>query len=110
MIRNIALSNRSECTRWLSYAAPHKSGSYRSNELMLLHVLPLSPMKRGCLHVRGQGELSQFICQYYESLYQGGSRIDDALQHACASHQSLRYSCHLPSIPTTVSHKCEADR
>ncbi|KAM3362609.1 phospholipase A I [Capsicum galapagoense] len=46
-----------------------------------------------------EGELSQFICQFYESLFQGGSRIDAALQHARASHRSLRYSCHLPSIP-----------
>uniref|UniRef100_A0A3Q7F5N1 Uncharacterized protein n=1 Tax=Solanum lycopersicum TaxID=4081 RepID=A0A3Q7F5N1_SOLLC len=78
-------------------------------------------MKRGCLHFKSrspasawedslpekseghsqffwdeyddQGELSQFICQFYESRYQIGSRIDDALQHA------RRYSCHLPSIP-----------
>ncbi|CAN4083815.1 unnamed protein product [Withania somnifera] len=46
-----------------------------------------------------EGELSHFICQFYESLFQGGSRIDAALQHARASHRSLRYSCHFPSIP-----------
>ncbi|TMW93831.1 hypothetical protein EJD97_011096 [Solanum chilense] len=46
-----------------------------------------------------EGELSQFICQFYESLFQGGSRIGAALQQARASHRSLRYSCHLPSIP-----------
>lgn len=46
-----------------------------------------------------EGELSQFICQFYESLFQGGSKIDDALQHARASHRSLRYSRHLPSVP-----------
>lgn len=44
-------------------------------------------------------ELSQFVCQLYESLFRGGARVDFALQHALASHRSLRYSCHLPSIP-----------
>lgn len=44
-------------------------------------------------------ELSQFVCQLYESLFRGGARVDVALQHALASHRSLRYSCHLPTIP-----------
>ena len=43
-------------------------------------------------------ELSQFVCQLYDSLFQSGSRVDVALQNALALHRSLRYSCHLPSI------------
>ncbi|CAA3027259.1 phospholipase A I [Olea europaea subsp. europaea] len=44
-------------------------------------------------------ELSQFVCALYDSLFQGGGRVDVALQNALASHRSLRYSCHLPSTP-----------
>ncbi|XP_022877963.1 phospholipase A I isoform X2 [Olea europaea var. sylvestris] len=44
-------------------------------------------------------ELSQFVCALYDSLFQGGGRVDVALQNALASHRRLRYSCHLPSIP-----------
>ncbi|KAL2495360.1 Phospholipase A I [Forsythia ovata] len=44
-------------------------------------------------------ELSQFVCALYDSLFQGGGRVDVALQNALASHRSLRYACHLPSIP-----------
>ncbi|KAI8001414.1 Phospholipase A I [Camellia lanceoleosa] len=44
-------------------------------------------------------ELSQFVCQLYDSLFRDGARLDVALQHALASHRKLRYSCHLPSIP-----------
>ncbi|KAK4421328.1 Phospholipase A I [Sesamum alatum] len=42
-------------------------------------------------------ELSQFIRELYESLFQGGGRVDVALKNALASHRGLRYSCHLPS-------------
>lgn len=45
-----------------------------------------------------EAELSQFICQLYDSLFREGSTVDDALQHALAAHRKLRYSCHLPSI------------
>ncbi|XP_059661951.1 phospholipase A I isoform X2 [Cornus florida] len=44
-------------------------------------------------------ELSQFICQLYDSLFREGAKVDVALQHALASHRKLRYSCHLPGIP-----------
>lgn len=43
-------------------------------------------------------EMSQFVCQLYESLLKGGARVDVALQHALASHRSLRFLCHLPTI------------
>lgn len=43
-------------------------------------------------------EMSQFVCQLYESLLKGGARVDVALKHALASHRSLRYICHLPTI------------
>lgn len=43
-------------------------------------------------------ELSQFICQLYESLFQGGLSINTALQQALATHRNLRYRCHLPSL------------
>ncbi|KAI3456431.1 hypothetical protein Pfo_013094 [Paulownia fortunei] len=43
-------------------------------------------------------ELSQFVSKLYDSLFQGGGRVDVALKNALASHRSLRYSCHLPSI------------
>ena len=45
-----------------------------------------------------EAELSQFICQLYDSLFREGSTVDDALQHALAAHRKLRYSRHLPSI------------
>ncbi|CAI9087783.1 OLC1v1021952C1 [Oldenlandia corymbosa var. corymbosa] len=41
-------------------------------------------------------ELSQFVCQLYDSLFKGGSTADVALQNALAMHRNLRYSCHLP--------------
>lgn len=44
------------------------------------------------------GELSGFVSAFYDALFQGSSRIDDALKRALASHRSLRYSCHLPSV------------
>ncbi|KAK6149781.1 hypothetical protein DH2020_017306 [Rehmannia glutinosa] len=43
-------------------------------------------------------ELSQFVSKLYDSLFQGGGRVDVALKNALVSHRSLRYSCHLPSI------------
>ncbi|KAL6567481.1 Phospholipase A I [Orobanche gracilis] len=43
-------------------------------------------------------ELSQFVNKLYDFLFQGGERVDLALRNALASHRSLRYSCHLPSI------------
>ncbi|KAG6691553.1 hypothetical protein I3842_10G068800 [Carya illinoinensis] len=42
-------------------------------------------------------ELSQFICELYDSLFRDGASVDVALKHALASHRRLRYSCHLPS-------------
>ncbi|KAK4386691.1 Phospholipase A I [Sesamum angolense] len=42
-------------------------------------------------------ELSQFTRELYESLFQGGGRVDIALKNSLASHRGLRYSCHLPS-------------
>ncbi|KAF7149753.1 hypothetical protein RHSIM_Rhsim02G0110400 [Rhododendron simsii] len=44
-------------------------------------------------------ELSQFVCQLYDSLFRDGERVDVALQHALASHRKLRFSCHLPTMP-----------
>ncbi|KAL6992747.1 Phospholipase A I [Sarracenia purpurea var. burkii] len=44
-------------------------------------------------------ELSQFVCQLYQSLFREGTRVDVALQHALALHRKMRYSCHLPTIP-----------
>ncbi|XP_052183412.1 phospholipase A I isoform X2 [Diospyros lotus] len=44
-------------------------------------------------------ELSQFVCQLYDSLFREGAPVDVALQHALASHRKLlRYSCHLPNV------------
>ncbi|XP_038690686.1 phospholipase A I isoform X2 [Tripterygium wilfordii] len=43
-------------------------------------------------------ELSQFICQLYDSLFREAMTVDLALQNALASHRKLRYSCHLPSM------------
>lgn len=42
-------------------------------------------------------ELSQFVCQLYDSLFREGASINVALQHALASHRRLGYVCHLPS-------------
>ncbi|KAM7262826.1 hypothetical protein ACFE04_000509 [Oxalis oulophora] len=44
-----------------------------------------------------EDELSQFICQLYDSLFREGARVDTALKNALASHKKLRYSCHLPN-------------
>ncbi|KAK7359751.1 hypothetical protein VNO77_01716 [Canavalia gladiata] len=43
-------------------------------------------------------ELSQFVCQFYDSLFREGANINLALQHALNSHKRLRYVCHLPCI------------
>ncbi|XP_030968932.1 phospholipase A I [Quercus lobata] len=42
-------------------------------------------------------ELSQFVCELYDSLFRDGASVDVALQHALGAHRRLRYSCHLPS-------------
>lgn len=44
-------------------------------------------------------ELSQFVCQLYESLFREGASVHAALQSTLASHRKLRYACHLPSMP-----------
>ncbi|KAL1538510.1 Phospholipase A I [Salvia divinorum] len=44
-------------------------------------------------------ELSEFVNKLYESMFQGGARVDVALKRVLASHKSLRYSCHLSSNP-----------
>lgn len=43
-------------------------------------------------------EMSQFLCQLYDSLFREGANVEVALHHAVASHRKLRYSCHLPTI------------
>ncbi|KAL3627536.1 Phospholipase A I [Castilleja foliolosa] len=43
-------------------------------------------------------ELSQFVSKLYDSLFQGGERVDVALKKTVASHRSLRYTCHVPSV------------
>ncbi|KAL2339170.1 hypothetical protein Fmac_013616 [Flemingia macrophylla] len=43
-------------------------------------------------------ELSQFICQLYDSLFREGASINVALQHALASYRRMRYVCHLPGV------------
>ncbi|KAI4312011.1 hypothetical protein MLD38_036870 [Melastoma candidum] len=43
-----------------------------------------------------EAELSQFVCQLYDALFQEGASVDVALQRALASHKRLKYSCHLP--------------
>lgn len=43
-------------------------------------------------------EMSQFVCQLYDSLFREGANVDVALRLALASHRKLRYSCHLPTI------------
>ena len=44
-------------------------------------------------------ELSQFVCQLYESLFREGTSVNAALQSTLASHRKLRYTCHLPNMP-----------
>ncbi|XP_057962580.1 phospholipase A I isoform X2 [Malania oleifera] len=44
-------------------------------------------------------ELSQFVCQFYDTLFWEGVSVDVALRNALASHRRLRYSCHLPGMP-----------
>ncbi|KAK7303283.1 hypothetical protein RJT34_14186 [Clitoria ternatea] len=44
-------------------------------------------------------ELSQFVCQFYDSLFREGTSVNIALQQALASHRILRYTCHLPCTP-----------
>ncbi|KAL0353241.1 UNVERIFIED_CONTAM: Phospholipase A I [Sesamum angustifolium] len=51
-----------------------------------------------CFWDDDEKELSQFVSKLYDSLFQGGGRVDVALKDALALHRSLRYSCHLPSI------------
>nr|XP_019707008.1 phospholipase A I isoform X2 [Elaeis guineensis] len=43
-------------------------------------------------------ELSQFVCLLYDTLFQEGSRVDAALQHALRSYPKLKYTCHLQNI------------
>ncbi|CAK9176702.1 unnamed protein product [Ilex paraguariensis] len=60
------------------------------------------PEKKGersmCFWDDDEEELSQFVCQLYDSLFRGGERVDVALQHALSSHRTLRYKCHLPRV------------
>ncbi|KAK4439318.1 Phospholipase A I [Sesamum alatum] len=51
-----------------------------------------------CFWDDDEKELSQFMSKLYDSLFQGGGRVDVALNDALALHRSMRYSCHLPSI------------
>nr|XP_027192226.1 phospholipase A I isoform X1 [Cicer arietinum] len=41
-------------------------------------------------------ELSQFICQLYDSLFREGASVNVALQHA--SYRRMGYVCHLPGL------------
>lgn len=50
-----------------------------------------------CFWEDDEEELSQFVCQLYDSLYREGANVNVALQHALASHRSLGYVCHLPT-------------
>ncbi|KAG6573199.1 Phospholipase A I, partial [Cucurbita argyrosperma subsp. sororia] len=43
-------------------------------------------------------ELSQFVCQLYDSLFRERASVNAALRHALASHRKLRYKCHLPDV------------
>ena len=43
-------------------------------------------------------DLSKFICQIYDSIHLKGGRVDVALQQAVASHRTMKYLCHLPSM------------
>ena len=51
-----------------------------------------------CFWDDDEEELSQFICQLYDSLFREGASIIVALKHALASHRRLGYVCHLPSV------------
>lgn len=51
-----------------------------------------------CFWDDDEEELSQFLCQLYDSLYREGASANVALQNALASHRRLGYVCHLPSI------------
>ncbi|CAH1448316.1 unnamed protein product [Lactuca virosa] len=44
-------------------------------------------------------ELSKFVCRVYDSIFNGGARVNVALQQALASHRTMRYSCHVPRVP-----------
>ncbi|KAL3820686.1 hypothetical protein ACJIZ3_006591 [Penstemon smallii] len=60
------------------------------------------PEKNGersiCFWDDDEKELSLFVSEFYDALFQGGGRVDVALKKALALHRSLRYTCHLPSI------------
>lgn len=43
-----------------------------------------------------EGELSQFVCHLYDSLFRERASVNAALLHALASHRKLRYTCQLP--------------
>lgn len=43
-------------------------------------------------------ELSQFICQLYDSLFREGASVNVALQHALVSYRRMGYVCHLPGV------------
>lgn len=45
-----------------------------------------------------EGELSQFVCHLYDSLFRERASVNAALVQALASHRKLRYTCHLPSV------------
>ncbi|XP_038894620.1 phospholipase A I isoform X2 [Benincasa hispida] len=45
-----------------------------------------------------EGELSQFVCHLYDSLFRERASVNAALLHALASHRKLRYTCHLPGV------------
>ena len=51
-----------------------------------------------CFGDDDEEQLSQFVCQLYDSLFREGASINVALQHALASHRRLGYVCHLPTI------------
>ncbi|XP_073048092.1 LOW QUALITY PROTEIN: phospholipase A I-like [Primulina eburnea] len=43
-------------------------------------------------------ELSHFVCELYDSLFQGSGSLDVVLKNALSSHRSLKYTCHIPSM------------
>ncbi|XP_054777187.1 phospholipase A I-like isoform X1 [Prosopis cineraria] len=51
-----------------------------------------------CFWEDDEEEVSQFVCQLYDSLYREGASVNVALQHALSSHRRLGYVCHLPTI------------
>ena len=51
-----------------------------------------------CFGDDDEEQLSQFVCQLYDSLFREGASINVALQHALSSHRRLGYVCHLPTI------------